>query len=240
MVALLLPSYADMNEPELLLRAAVAAGLLAVVLSFRKDSSLEGGALLAAVLLGYAAFFFGGWRFLVPPLMLYGEHLLVSHRLRKAELAQPLQSNDLWVIFGLAVGFTPSLALAAWHPEAKMLAFRGLVTAAAIHLACVHYTTRLFVKNQPGDEWTRQRSVGKAVVFVLVPGFALSGVNLKSLALGLAALLLVELGLLGFRYSLGNPANYPNNRQRWLVQGGASLAGSMLLWPLDHLLRTWT
>lgn len=238
MVALVLPNYAGLEQGALLLRLAVAAGLLVVVLLGRKDSSLEGGALLASVLLGYAVYIFGDWRFLVPPLILFGEHLLVSRGLRKAELSQPLQSNDLWVIIGLGWAFAPSLVLATCRPAEDALALRSLATAATIHLACVHYTTRLFVLNRPGNEWMRQRAVARAALLVLLPGYALSGWDGKTVALAMACFLLTHLGLLAFRFLLGNPENYPNNQRRWLVQGSVSLGGSVALWAFDYLVRT--
>ena len=238
LVALLLPAYAAMDQTALLVRVAVATGLLVLVLSLRKFSSLEGGALLAAVLLGYAAFCFGDWRFLLPPLILFGEHLWVNHRSRKAGWTPRLETNDLWAILGLGIGFAPSLALAASHPDGKGIALRSLAVAAAIHLACVDYTTWLFVTNRSGNEWIRQRSVGKALLFVLVPGFVLSGWDASALILVIGAVLIVEAGLWAFRGALGDPASYPNNPRRWLMQGGTCALGSVGLWAIEHWVKS--
>lgn len=238
LVALLLPVYTAMDQAALVRGVAVALGLLVLVLSLRRDSSLEGGALLAAVLLGYATFYFGGLRFLILPLILFLEHLWVGHRLRRPESPLALESNDLWAIFGLALSFLPSLLLAASLPASQGLALRCLATAASVHLACVNHSTWLYVTRRPANEWRRQRSILKALLLVLLPGFALSGWDANLPAQAVAAVLLVETGMLVFRLASGNPASYPNNRQRWLLQGGVGAACSALLWGLSLLLQS--
>ncbi len=79
----LLSKYMAM-EPEVLIgRLILLNALLAIVLILRKKSSLDGSALLGAVLFGYAASALGGWPCLVALLVLFFSHIIATGMVEK-------------------------------------------------------------------------------------------------------------------------------------------------------------
>src|SRR5204862_8025108 len=77
---LLLKVYLDLPAPELAWRLAITGGLMVFVLSWRFQTTLQGDAVLGAVLVGYISWALGGWRWLLPPLILFLSYTLVSPR----------------------------------------------------------------------------------------------------------------------------------------------------------------
>lgn len=84
--ALLLERFIDLDIAALAWRLVGAAGLFGLVFCLRRGSSLDGGALLGAVLFGYGCWALGGWRFVIPPMILFGEHLWITRKLRGSGL----------------------------------------------------------------------------------------------------------------------------------------------------------
>jgi len=234
--ALLIEGFSGLEPGELALRVGIILLLLAVVLTGKRYSPLEGGALLGAVLLGYACFFLGDWRFTIPPLILFLEHVHISRRIKRV---REMTRGSLYIVLGLAGSFVPWLVLAAACGDAagRDMALRGLTTAAAIHLACQNYTTRVFVRGHRGDGRTTWRSAGKGVGMVLVPGLLLAGWSggLAGVAAqaGLA-LALAPAGLFAFQWISGRPDSYSGDAVRWMRQACAALLLSLPVWGL-HL-----
>jgi phytol kinase len=67
---LLLRAFLRLDAGELLLRFVITLALLALVLALRRRRTLSDSALLAGVLVGYVAWSAGGWRWLIPPIVL--------------------------------------------------------------------------------------------------------------------------------------------------------------------------
>jgi phytol kinase len=68
---LVLQSAIARGTPELVLQAGVACGLLAFVFLTRQRNTLSGSALLGTVLVGYLCWSFGGWQWMLAPLILF-------------------------------------------------------------------------------------------------------------------------------------------------------------------------
>ena len=79
---LLLDRFLDLDTAALAWRLLFVAVLFALVFGMRRSSSLDGGALLGAVLFGYGCWALGDWRFVIPPIILFAEHLWVTRKLR--------------------------------------------------------------------------------------------------------------------------------------------------------------
>lgn len=67
----LLKIYMPLSAAALLHRFLVAVGLVLLVLLWRKRTTLSDSAVLAGALSGYAVWAFGGWFWLLPPLLLF-------------------------------------------------------------------------------------------------------------------------------------------------------------------------
>jgi phytol kinase len=67
----LLRFYLPLEPAALLMRFALVAGLVILVVLWRKRTTLSDSAILAGALSGYAVWAFGGWFWLLPPLLLF-------------------------------------------------------------------------------------------------------------------------------------------------------------------------
>ncbi len=67
----LLKFYLPLEPSALLTRFALVAGLVILVVLWRKRTTLSDSAILAGALAGYAVWAFGGWFWLAPPLLLF-------------------------------------------------------------------------------------------------------------------------------------------------------------------------
>ncbi len=67
----LLRFYLPLGTPALLTRLVLVAGLVVLMVLWRKRTTLSGSAILAGALAGYAVWAFGGWFWLFPPLLLF-------------------------------------------------------------------------------------------------------------------------------------------------------------------------
>jgi phytol kinase len=77
---LLLKLYLGLDIKALELRLAITAGLLLFVYVCRRQTNLQGSALLGACLVGYISWALGGWLWMVAPLIVFFGHTLLSPR----------------------------------------------------------------------------------------------------------------------------------------------------------------
>jgi phytol kinase len=77
---LLLKIYLGLSVVELERRLAVTAALMVFVLLYRRRTTLQGSAVLGSCLVGYICWALGGWRWLLPPLILFLAYTLLSPR----------------------------------------------------------------------------------------------------------------------------------------------------------------
>lgn len=70
-MSFLLRFYLPLEPSALLMRFALVAGLVILVVAWRKRTTLSDSAILAGALSGYAVWAFGGWFWLFPPLLLF-------------------------------------------------------------------------------------------------------------------------------------------------------------------------
>ena len=223
----LLDRFLPMDAVSLGWRLVVATLLLAFVLACRKGASLEGGALLAAALFGYGCWALGGWRFLVPPMILFLEHLLVTHRLRR--VWQP--RHDLVPVLGFGLSLIVWPALAAWLPQWGDACLAAFVGGTVSHLAMINLGTRVFVARRRAIARMKRLAWLKGVALIGLPSWLLVTRDPLAYAAGLAAVALVaRLALEGFVRLCGNPESYSEGPDRWWRQGPlAVLAGAAVL-----------
>jgi len=178
--ALLLEQFLPMESGDLLWRLGVVAGLLAVVLATRRWTSLEGGALLAAVLFGYGCCALGDWRFLVPPLILFSEHLYVTRRILRLRQTR----HDLTPVLAIGLSLLPWPLLAAFAPGGSERFLAAFVVGTATHLSIANAGTRAFLARRPPT--LRMTVLGsiKGLVLVGLPGAFLVRDILPVLAAG--------------------------------------------------------
>ena len=94
---LLLRVYLTLDAPALFARVVVTVALLGVVIGLRRRRTLDDYALLAGVLVGYVAWAAGGWRWLVPPFVLFAAYTVIWPR--RAQLRE--RPHDMIAVFSV-------------------------------------------------------------------------------------------------------------------------------------------
>jgi len=232
--AYLLDQYLGMEVSTLLWRLLLITTILCLVLYFRRYSSLEGGALVAIVLVGYACWAWGDWRFLVPPIILYVDHLMVTRRLQRRISND---QHDLWPIMSVSFSMLPWVLGATLWPQQTNLFLGLFVITAAIHLTVLNLTTRVFLAKKCASFRMIRRSIAKSVFLIALPGWLLVESSLLSLVSVLLTAVLVALAVYIFMLGQGNPRLYSIEPRRWTHQGvlAALIASLGFLFPLYHL-----
>jgi phytol kinase len=94
---LLLRAFLALDAPALLARLVVTGVMLLVVLMLRRRRTLTDSAALAGALVGFVAWSVGGWRWVVPPLILVALYTIVWPRNRQVR-ARP---HDMVAVFSV-------------------------------------------------------------------------------------------------------------------------------------------
>ncbi|NNE90726.1 MAG: hypothetical protein HKN23_03685 [Verrucomicrobiales bacterium] len=94
-----LQRFMDKTDGEMAIRLLVLVILLGMVMIVRKRSSLDGSAILGAVLYGFLCWSLGSWLWFLPPLILFASHLIHTPLVQKVDAKL---NHDLRSILGLA------------------------------------------------------------------------------------------------------------------------------------------
>jgi len=99
---LLLDYYIDLHEHAIFLRSIILLALLGLLLATHRKHTFDGGALLTAMLFGFAAFALGGIPCLLAALIVFTRHLVAQHNMPKEQVV----IHSIGVIIAIAI---PSL-----------------------------------------------------------------------------------------------------------------------------------
>jgi phytol kinase len=170
LAAFVLERILPLGQAELGARLVAAAALVAVTTAASRWSTLDGGALLGAALFGYGCAVVADWRFVLPPLAVFGCHLVVTRRHR----LQPRFSHHLDAVLAHGVSCLPWVLMAdrGWLDADACLA--GVSFAMGTQLALLDAVTRLRVPGMSGATWL---SVVKGWVFGATPGLVWLGAS---------------------------------------------------------------
>jgi len=171
--ALLLDRFLPMDADALVWRLLVVVVLLVFVLSCSRWSTLEGGALLAAVLFGYGCCALGDWRFLIPPLILFAEHIYITRRILRLQETR----HDLTPVLAIGLSLLPWPLLASLFPGSTEPYLVAFIVGTATHLAIANTGTRAFLARR--FPTLRMAFLGwlKGVVLVGLPGVFLTAAS---------------------------------------------------------------
>ncbi len=142
-VFFLIGKMADVAVGGLVLRFGVLVGLLGMVAGVSRMTTLGGGGLLAAALLGYGLAVLGGTWFVVPVLMIFGIHLVTTWR--RGLLGRVQHGRE--PVLGVAMGTLPWAAAKPWLGADAALA--GCAVGAAVMLWIMQGGTRRYLEVSP-------------------------------------------------------------------------------------------
>lgn len=210
----MLDRLAALDASTLAVHCAITLALVTLLTVCGRVSTLDGGALLAAGLLGYGLAVLGGGWFVVPVLGLFAVHLATAWRHRLGgRLRHGVES-----VAGVALATLP------WAAARPMLgetcALSGCALAAAAMLALMHAGTRRFFRH---PKITPMAGLAKGVGAAVVPAVLVTRerATLAPLAAGLV-LAFGGMFLLAWLHD-----RWPRSeRGLWLTMGGLALACS--------------
>ena len=200
----LLSEYMTMPIATLGGRFILVVLLVTVVLTLRKRSSLNGGALLGAALFGYGSFALGGWSCFIIPLIIFLSHLHATRRVAtKVDETHTLSAvlslsatGLVWLVFG--------------EPPIKAFAL-GLV----VHFAILSYNTIAFLDLSTSTISNLWRSTAKAVLFCYLPLVLLMP---EMWVLALCAIPITLVGTACFSYFYPARPKVSDSAGRWVTQ----------------------
>ena len=220
----LLRAYLPMSAAELLPRLLVTVGLVVAVLMSRRSTTLVDDSLLAGAFLCYVTWALAGWRWLVPPAILFIGYAWFSPR--TAENSRRIHSVDavlaIWIvaIAWLTLSRTldrPALIYPFTLVFAGHMAIFGLSRLA--HLDVTHSVRPLAAA-----------SVVRAWVLIFGPFVITQGASLVNLSLTVLAAGCITLSVALFAATEPDLHNAGLSLGRWTRQAAAGAAGSIAGW----------
>jgi len=220
----LLRAYLPMSSVDLLPRLLVAIGLVAVILVSRRSTTLVDDSLLAGAFLCYVTWALAGWRWLVPPAILFVGYAWFSPR--TVENSRRIHSVDavlaIWVIaimwLTLARTFhQPALIYPFTLVFACHMAIFGLSRLA--HLDAAHSVARLAVA-----------ATVRAWALIFIPFLVTQGVNPTNWLLTAVAGVCIAASVAAFVSGEPNMRNTTLTLSRWVRQALSGALGSAAGW----------
>ena len=222
----ILSVYLTLDIAALAARFAVTLGLVAAVLLSRRTTTLADDALLAGAFFCYIAWAVAGWRWLLPPLIVYVGYAWISPRTS----ANSQRVHAIGVVLAVCAATVPWIVAAA---RGVGDAFFPYTLGFAAHLA-IFGVSRL-ASDHP-DRPLRP-AVARAVLvswgLLFLPYAAISRPLPRHLVLSTLAALVLAAMTVAFVARSPDIRNLPLTRLRWTRQAawtlGASVAGWLLL-----------
>lgn len=135
---LLLDYYTDLSSHAIFLRSVVLLALLVLLLTTHRKNTFDGGALLTAMLFGFATFTLGGLACLISALLLFARHLIAQHFMPK----ECIVTHCIDVIIAIAIPSLFWLTLGHGKVIDPTIAQFGCISTLALITAMLHTGTQ--------------------------------------------------------------------------------------------------
>ena len=229
----LLRAYLPLTAAELLPRFLVAVGLVLVVLVSRRSTTLVDDSLLAGAFLCYVTWALAGWRWLVPPAILFVGYAWFSPR--TAENSRRIHS----VAAVLAIWVVAIL----WLTLSRTLDQPALVYPFTLVFAC--HMAIFGLSRQASLETTRPiarlgaLAVLRAWALIFIPFVVVQGATLSHLVLAAVAAGCIALAVAAFASAEPDMRHATLNLARWTRQALSGAAGSAAGWAALTAVQRW-
>lgn len=220
-VFILLRLYLAMTLIQLWHRFQIAAVLVLFVTAYARKTTLQGSALLAAALVLYTSWAFGGWHWLVPPAIL----LLAYTFFFPGKITEANRTHNVYAVLSItSAGFVWLLLYRIWQQSSLLFPY---TLAFAIHLAVIAWN--LLYPKFSSRWFLRIECVLVSWVLMFLPYVLIEHLSSLSLLRAAAALLLCAAAFAMF-YLFERPqeGDYPATGARWLRQAGIVLLATLL------------
>jgi phytol kinase len=220
----LLRAYLPLDAPALALRFAVVVTLVVLVILSRRSTTLADDSLVAGVFLCYVTWALMGFRWLVPPLLVFIGYSLMS----PPTPANSRRMHDVPVILSVWAAAVAWLTIARAVGDSRLIF--PFTVVFATHLA-IFGTSRL-----AADFPTRAvpvlilRALSISWIVVLLPFVLLEGVARRTFLLSIAGVAAMAIGVVLFVRTQPSIRNAPQDRRRWALQAASAAVASMAGW----------
>lgn len=216
---LLLDYYIDLSNHLILTRSIVLLVLLAVLLTTHRKHTFDGGALLTAMLFGFAAFTLGGFPCLLAALILFARHLVTQHTMPK----QYVVTHSIDTIIAIAIPSLLWLTLGRGEVIEYHTAQLGFICTLSLIISMLHTGTQKHMQQEKPT---------------LLSGFILSLLILTPSLLLDAPLthylptLLLVIPLARFYFYWRDPSDSPSSNHWLKLAGLALISSSVAMLPI--------
>lgn len=222
----LLRAYLPMSSEDLLPRLVVTLALLGVVFLARHSTTLVDDSLLAGAFLCYVTWALAGWRWLVPPAMLFVAYAWISP-------STPDNSQRVHRVGVILSVWAPAMAWLALSRKADMPSLvYPFALVFACHLGIFGFSRLAHDRRERRLGGLAAEAIAKSWAFVLIPFVIVEGVSTQNLALAFLGSLSIACAVGIFAASEAHLRDAPLARMRWLRQGLSAAAGSALGWVM--------
>jgi len=218
----LLRAYLGMDAAMLWPRIGVTIGLVALVLTWRSRTTLEDSALLAGVFIGYVTWALGGWRWLVPPAIVFVAYTLLSPR----TTANSQRIHDPYAILSVCSAGLAWLAAARLSGRAEL--YYPYTLAFASHLALIGIARIAYDRPSTPLAPIIALCIVKGSLLILLPFALLAGATTHAATLAIAGTIGVALAALLFTWLQPDVRNCTLDGPRWWRQAASAAVGSMV------------
>ncbi len=135
---LLLDYYTGLSSHAIFLRSVVLIALLILLLTTRRKNTFDGGALLTAMLFGFATYSLGGTACLISALILFARHIIAQHFMPK----ECIVTHSTVVIIAISIPSLFWLTLGQGKVIDPNIAQFGFISALALITAMLHTGTQ--------------------------------------------------------------------------------------------------
>lgn len=207
-----------LENPALVVRLAAAVLLLVLVLSGSRWSTLSGGALLGAALLGYACAILGDVRFALPPIGVFVCHVFITRKNRLVGVFD----HRLDAVVSHAIGCLPWVILVERGLIDPLTGLAGVSFAMATQLGILEAATVWWVQQRPA---TVRQALTRGWLFAALPGLIgfWPGYGRLAVPAGVA-LATTAMAIAMFRPV--RPQEFRHPTRLWLIKGFAALLSS--------------
>jgi phytol kinase len=227
---LLLQAFVHLDAPTLTVQLVVTVAIMALVLFWRKRTTLNDSAVLGTVIYGYLCWTLGGWQWLIPPLILFLSYNLLS----PTDVKQDERPYTVQVVLGIGATGIFWLALAELSGDSDF--YYPFMLSFAAQLAMIgssRYARYLGLAGQTPALALLARNVVIGWLMLFIPYVLVVGIGPATWVAGIGGLIGVAAGAAIFTATQWGPGGYRNRTSRWLMQalsaGLSSIVGLIFI-----------
>lgn len=219
---ILLRRFVEMDADALLARLLFTALLAAGVFIYRRRTTLNDNALLGAILVGYICWWLGGWRWILPPLILFCGYTLFAPR---TEL-NTQRIHNFHAVLSISAAGLVWLLLSVVTGRADL--FLPYTAAFGAHLSIAGIARLKCDYPQMKTSTVLATCILKGWLLMIAAYVAFEGARAQTFFHALVGLLSVAVSALAFYRLQPGMEDCPTDGARWLRQAGVGLLGSSI------------